>query len=200
VVLLKLTSLVENIFVTFGSFMSKIGSNPIKIEDGVTVSVDNSIVTVSGPKGELKVTVPEFITVKIEDGQVTIEIKDEEEAFQRSMHGTVRMLIANAVTGVKDGYKKKLEIHGVGFRVKPDGAGISMSLGLNHPVVIQPAEGITLEVPDETSIVVSGINKQLVGEFAAKIREIKKPEPYKGKGIRYEGEYVRRKSAKSAKA
>lgn len=180
--------------------MSKIGLNPIKIEDGVTVSVDATVVTVIGPKGELKVTLPEFINAKNEDGQIILEIQNVDEPHQRSMHGTTRMLIANAIEGVKNGYKKKLEIHGVGFRVKQEGTGISMSLGWNHPVVFQPVDGITLEVPDETTVIVSGIDKQLVGEYAAKIREIKKPEPYKGKGIRYEGEYVRRKSAKSAKA
>ncbi len=177
--------------------MSKIGLNPIKIEEGVTVTVDNSKVTVKGPLGELVTSFPNFLTVEV-NGDIMQVNRLNEEKFTKSMHGTIRSLIANMVVGVKTGYKKKLEIVGVGYRVKMEGNDISMNLGYNHPIKVAVPSNLKVEVPDESTIYVSGIDKQAVGLFAAKVREIKKPEPYKGKGIRYEGEYVRRKSAKSA--
>ncbi|KKR05655.1 MAG: 50S ribosomal protein L6 [candidate division WS6 bacterium GW2011_GWF2_39_15] len=179
--------------------MSKIGLNPITIEEGVEVTINGKEVTAKGPKGELKVTVPFKINVEVKDNQILLTRKDEMKQ-SKALHGTFRALVANIVNGVKNGYSKKLEVVGVGYRVRLDGTALVMNLGLNHPITMTPPEGITLDVPDETTIVVNGVDKQLVGEYAAKIRETKKPEPYKGKGIRYEGEYVRRKSAKASVA
>lgn len=179
--------------------MSKVGLNPIKIEDGVQVEIVDKVVTVKGPKGELKVELPWKLDAKVENGEVLVSV-DEANKIGKSLHGTFRMLIANSVEGVKNGFKKNLELVGVGYRARMEGADLILSLGLNHPVVFPTPEGLSVEVPEETKIIVSGIDKQKVGEHAARIRETRKPEPYKGKGIRYEGEYVRRKSAKSAVA
>jgi large subunit ribosomal protein L6 len=179
--------------------MSKIGINPIKIEDGVTVKIEKDTVVVNGPLGEIVVNYPESIKIVDEAGEIIVSRKNETKPA-KSMHGTVRMLVANAVLGVKNGYTRKLEIHGVGYRVAQEGVNISLSLGLNHAIKVEPIEGTELVVEDETTILVKGFDKQKVGEMAAKIRELKKPEPYKGKGIRYEDEYVRRKSAKVATA
>jgi large subunit ribosomal protein L6 len=179
--------------------MSKIGLDPIKIEDGVQVEVADKMVTVKGPKGELKVELPWKVNAEVKDGQVLVTIT-EEDKIGKSLHGTFRMLIANAMEGVKNGYIKNLELVGVGYRARMEGTSLVLNLGLNHPVKFDSPEGITVEVPEETKIIVSGIDKQKVGEHAARIREVRKPEPYKGKGIRYEGEYVRRKSAKAAVA
>lgn len=176
--------------------MSRIGLAPITIEDSVTVTVNKQDINVKGPKGEINLTLPGMLSVEVKDNEVVVARKGDSKQG-KSLHGTYRSLIANAITGVKDGFSKKLEIHGVGFRVAAKGAGISLSLGLNHPVEVDPLEGVTLTVEDETTILVEGYDKQKVGEMAAFIRELKKPEPYKGKGIRYEGEYVRRKSAKA---
>lgn len=175
--------------------MSRIGVQPVKIEDGVDVQVNDRNVVFKGPKGELTLELPEFINVKVEDGNVIVE-RVNETKVAKSLHGTIRSIVKNNVIGVKDGYEKKLEIIGVGYRVKPEGNGLSLSLGWTHPVVVEAPEGITFDIPDEVSITVSGIDKQLVGETAAKIRELRKPEPYKGKGVRYEGEYVKQKSPK----
>lgn len=177
--------------------MSRIGLKPIKIEEGVTVLINDSEVTVTGPKGEIKISLPADVAAEIKENEVLL-IAKEETKQSHSNHGTLRMIIANAVEGVKNGFEKKLELVGVGYRAKMEGLNLSMNLGWNHPVKVEPIEGITIEVPEETKIVIKGYNKQKVGEFAAKIREIRKPEPYKGKGIRYEGEYVRRKSSKSS--
>jgi large subunit ribosomal protein L6 len=179
--------------------MSKIGLDPVKIADGVQVEVADKMVTVKGPKGELKVELPWKVSAEVKDGQVLVTIS-EEDKIGKSLHGTFRMLIANAVEGVKNGYTKNLELVGVGYRARMEGTSLVLNLGLNHPVKFDSPEGITVEVPEETKIIVSGIDKQKVGEHAARIREVRKPEPYKGKGIRYEGEYVRRKSAKAAVA
>ncbi|WKZ30770.1 MAG: 50S ribosomal protein L6 [Candidatus Dojkabacteria bacterium] len=179
--------------------MSRVGINPIKIEEGVDVNINGNVVSVKGPKGEIVHTLPAELTVEVKDGQIVVGRKDDER-FSRSIHGTFRALLAGAVAGVKDGFEKKLELVGVGYRVRMEGANLSLSLGLTHPVVVEPVEGIQYEVPDEVTIIVKGHDKQKVGEVAARIREIKKPEPYKGKGIRYEGEYVRRKSAKAVTA
>ena len=177
--------------------MSRIGLKPIKIEEGVTVLINDSEVTVTGPKGEIKVSLPADVAAEIKENEIFLTAKEETKQ-SHSNHGTLRMIIANAVEGVKNGFEKKLELVGVGYRAKMEGLNLSMNLGWNHPVKVEPIEGITIEVPEETKIVIKGYNKQKVGEFAAKIREIRKPEPYKGKGIRYEGEYVRRKSSKSS--
>ncbi len=177
--------------------MSKIGYNPITIENGVEIKIDGSLVTAKGTKGELKVTLPKGITIEQKDNQLLVKRADEQKQT-KSFHGTFRSLVANMIEGVSKGFSKKLEVAGVGYRVRKDGNDLVMNLGWNHPVKITPPEGITIEAPDEVTIIVSGIDKQYVGEWAAKIREIKKKEPYKGKGIQYEGEVVRRKSAKSA--
>lgn len=177
--------------------MSRIGLQLIKIEDGVSVTYEGKEVTVKGPKGELKFTMPWKLDLEIADGVVKLVRKDN-EIETRAIHGTHRMIIANAMQGVKEGFKKNLELVGVGYRARLEGTTLVMNLGLNHPVKFDAPEGLAIEVPDETKIIISGIDKQKVGQFAAKIRAFKKPEPYKGKGIRYEGEYVRKKSSKAS--
>lgn len=177
--------------------MSRVGLNPITIEEGVQVSVEKNTVTVSGDGKELKIPFPEVLTVEVKDNVIQVNRKNEEKQ-SKSIHGTIRMLISNAIQGIKHGFEKKLELVGVGYRAKMEGNTLVMSLGLNHPVKMESPEGITIEVPEETKIVIKGYDKQKLGEVAAKIRATRKPEPYKGKGIRYEGEYVRRKSSKSS--
>ena len=179
--------------------MSRIGMQPITIEDGVTVSVNAGEVIVAGPKGELKTKLPAGIKVEVKENEVHVT-RESEDKQTKSVHGTIRSILDNNVKGVKEGFEKKLQLVGVGYRVAQQGANISMKLGWTHPIVVEPVDGITLEVPDETNIIVKGIDKQLVGEFAAKIREIRKPEPYKGKGIKYAEEVVRRKARKVATA
>jgi large subunit ribosomal protein L6 len=176
--------------------MSRIGLQEITIEDGVTVKKEKTSLTVTGSLGEIQIGLPEGIEVEIKDNILSV-ISEGKTKQDKSNHGTYRSLIQNAVTGVKEGFSKTLELVGVGYRARMEGAKLVMSLGLNHPVEVEPYEGIQIEVPEETKIVIKGFDKQKVGEFAAKIREVRKPEPYKGKGIRYEGEYVRRKSSKS---
>ena len=176
--------------------MSRVGLNPITIEEGVQVTVDGNIVTISGDSKELKISFPDVLTVDVNDNVVQVNRKDDEK-YSKSIHGTIRMLISNAIYGIKNGFEKKLELVGVGYRAKMEGTTLVMSLGLNHPVKFESPEGITIEVPEETKVILKGYDKQKLGEFAAKVRATRKPEPYKGKGIRYEGEYVRRKSSKS---
>ena len=180
----------------FGSQMSRIGLQEITIEDKVKVKLDDKTVTVTGPLGEIKVGLPRDLDVEIKDNIIKVIAKGESKQT-KSNHGTYRALIQNAVKGVKDGYSKTLELVGVGYRARMEGGKLIMSLGLNHPVEFETIEGIQLEVPEETKVIVKGHDKQKVGEFAAKIREVRKPEPYKGKGIRYQDEYVRRKSSKA---
>lgn len=177
--------------------MSKIGFHPVTIEEGVTVTISANEIVAKGPKGELKVVLPEGITVEQKENQLILGRTNEEKPT-KSLHGTFRSLVANIVRGVKEGFSKKMEVVGVGYRVRMEGTTLVMNLGWNHPVKVESPEGITIEAPDETTIVVTGIDKQRVGEVAAKIKSIRKPEPYKGKGIRYEGEYVKRKSAKAS--
>lgn len=179
--------------------MSRIGQEIIKIEDGVDISVDGLEVHIKGPLGEMKINLPEDLEIKIEGGEITLSRKNETKQA-KSNHGTYRMLINNAVYGVKNGYSKNLELVGVGYRARMEGGDLVMSLGWNHPIKMVAPEGVQVEVPEETKITVKGYDKQKVGEFAAKIREVRKPEPYKGKGVRYEGEYVRRKSSKASVA
>jgi len=179
--------------------MSRIGLEPIKIEEGINVTINGQEVVVASPKAEMKITLPEEITVEVKDNMINLVRKDETKQ-SKSNHGTYRMLIANAIEGLKNGFVKTLELVGVGYRARMEGEVLVMSLGWNHPVKVKPYEGIEIEVPNETKIIIKGYNKQKVGEMAAKIRGIRKPEPYKGKGIRYEGEYVRRKSSKSSVA
>ncbi|MCK9368720.1 50S ribosomal protein L6 [Candidatus Dojkabacteria bacterium] len=177
--------------------MSRVGLDPIKIEEGVTVKIENKDVTVTGPKGELKLSLPWEISVENTDGILNVK-RGNDEIKNKALHGTFRMIIANAIHGVKNGFEKKLELVGVGYRAKMEGTMLVLNLGLNHPIKFTPPVGIVISVPEETKITISGIDKQAVGEYAALVREVRKPEPYKGKGIRYEGEYVRRKNPKAA--
>jgi len=179
--------------------MSRIGFNPIQFTSDVTVTVEGQKCTVKGPKGELTITVPDVITVKVDGNEITLSRADEQET-SKALHGTFRAHIANMVKGVTEGFERKLELHGVGYRVKKEGDALSLTLGYNHPIIVEKPEGVEFDVPDEVTIIVKGIDKQLVHTTAAEIRELKKPEPYKGKGIRYEGEHVRRKTPKSVAA
>jgi large subunit ribosomal protein L6 len=177
--------------------MSRIGKQPIPIPDGVEVSIDADRVAVKGPKGELSERIPRDIEVVQEDGQLLVK-RPTDRGEHRALHGLTRSLVANMVTGVTDGYVKTLEIQGVGYRAQKKGSDLELALGFSHAVPITAPEGIEFEVPQPTRIVVRGISKQLVGEVAANIRKRRPPEPYKGKGIRYEGEYVARKVGKRA--
>jgi large subunit ribosomal protein L6 len=179
--------------------MSRIGRLPIPVPAGVEVTLDDRVVTVKGPKGTLSHTVARPITVAQEDGTVTVSRPDDERE-SRSLHGLTRSLIANMVTGVTEGFEKRLEIVGVGYRVLSKGpTQLEFQLGYSHPIVFDAPEGITFTVEGPTRFGVSGIDKQLVGEVAANIRKLRKPEPYKGKGVRYAGEVVRRKVGKAGK-
>ncbi|MCL1899885.1 MAG: 50S ribosomal protein L6 [Promicromonosporaceae bacterium] len=178
--------------------MSRIGRLPIDIPAGVDVKVDGQDVTVKGPKGQLSLTVAQPIQVKIEENQVLVSRPDDERN-SRSLHGLTRTLINNQIIGVTQGYSKGLEIVGTGYRVAQKGSSIEFALGFSHPVTVEPPAGISLTVEGNNKVTVSGIDKQAVGETAANIRKIKKPEPYKGKGIRYAGEVVRRKAGKAGK-
>jgi large subunit ribosomal protein L6 len=178
--------------------MSRIGRKPIVIPAGVEVTVNGSNITVKGPKGTLNSKIHPLMTVTVEDGQVVVtRPNDEKEA--RSLHGLTRTIIANMVEGVTNGYKKELEIQGVGYRAAKQGKDLVMNLGYSHQVIMPEVDGITIEVPDPLKIVINGIDKQRVGQFAAEVREKRPPEPYKGKGIRYVGEYVLRKEGKAGK-
>ena len=178
--------------------MSRIGRQPVAIPSGVTVNVDGQTVTVKGPKGELSHDVAAPITVaKGEDGIEVTRPNDERES--RSLHGLTRTLINNMVLGVTEGYEKRLEIHGTGYRVQARGSNLEFALGYSHPITVEPPAGITFAVENQTRFAVQGIDKQLVGEVAANIRKLRKPDPYKAKGIRYAGEQIRRKVGKAGK-
>ena len=178
--------------------MSRIGKQPIPVPSGVDVKIDGASVVVKGPKGELSQSFSELLTIELEDGNIVVTRPDDGREA-RSLHGLTRTLLANMVTGVSEGYSKNLEIVGVGYRATLKGSDLELALGFSHPVVVKPEPGITFEVPAPNKITVSGIDKQRVGQVAADIRKWRKPEPYKGKGVRYEGEYVRRKLGKAAK-
>jgi large subunit ribosomal protein L6 len=179
--------------------MSRIGRQPIEIPGGVEVIVgDGNVVTVKGPRGELSQRLHGSMRVVQEDGVVRVERPDD-EGPSRSLHGLTRSLLANMVEGVTKGFEKRLQIVGVGYRASMKGTDVELQVGYSHPVVVPRPEGIEFEVPTPTQVVVRGSDKQLVGEVAANIRKIRKPEPYKGKGIRYENEYVRKKAGKAAK-
>ncbi|WP_028279674.1 50S ribosomal protein L6 [Arthrobacter sp. H5] len=178
--------------------MSRIGRLPITVPAGVEVKVDGSIVSVKGSKGELSHSVPSPIAVSLEENTLTVS-RPNDERESRSLHGLTRTLISNMITGVTDGYKKDLEIVGTGYRVQAKGSDLEFALGYSHPVSVKAPTGITLTVAGPTKISVSGINKQQVGEVAANIRKLRKPDPYKGKGIRYAGEVIRRKVGKAGK-
>ena len=178
--------------------MSRIGRLPIPIGSAVTVDITGQHISVTGPKGTLVFDAPEPITVELSEGQVTVSRPDEERT-SRQLHGLTRTLINNMVVGVTEGYSKAMEISGTGYRVVAKGADLEFSLGYSHPVLVKAPEGITFQVDSPTKFKVSGIDKQLVGETAAKIRNLRKPDPYKGKGVRYEGEVIRRKAGKAGK-
>ena len=178
--------------------MSRIGKVPVPVPAGVDVQIDGAEITVTGPKGTLSHRVPAPIQVAQEDGTLVVTRPDDERA-SRSLHGLTRTLLANLVTGVTEGYTKRLEIVGTGYRVTAKGSDLEFALGFSHPVTVTPPQGITFAVEAPTRFSVSGIDKQQVGEVAANIRKIRKPEPYKGKGVRYAGEVVRRKVGKAGK-
>ncbi len=177
--------------------MSRIGRAPITVPGGVEFTYDTAVVTVKGPKGELQQRVPREMIVESADGVITVR-RPTDSAPHRSLHGLTRTLIANMVEGVTKGYEKRLEIVGVGYRASIKGDNLELLVGFSHPVTIEPLAGISFETPQATVVMVKGIDKQAVGETAAKIRAIRPPEPYKGKGIRYAGEYVQRKVGKRA--
>ncbi|GAA1715185.1 50S ribosomal protein L6 [Isoptericola hypogeus] len=178
--------------------MSRIGKLPVPVPAGVDVTISGALVTVKGPKGTLDHTVPAPITVSQDDGTLVVS-RPNDERDSRALHGLTRTLLANIVTGVTQGYEKKLEIVGTGYRVTAKGQSLEFALGFSHPVVVSAPEGITFAVESPTKFSVAGIDKQQVGEVAANIRKIRKPEPYKGKGVRYAGEVVRRKVGKAGK-
>ncbi|AZA12085.1 50S ribosomal protein L6 [Corynebacterium gerontici] len=178
--------------------MSRVGKAPIAIPSGVDVKIDGQHVEVKGPKGTLNVDVPAPINVAVEDGQIVVTRPDDHRK-NRSLHGLSRSLVNNIVVGVTDGYTIKMEIFGVGYRVQQKGQDLEFSLGYSHPVLIKAPEGITFAVDGNTKLSVSGIDKQKVGQIAANIRRLRKDDPYKGKGIRYEGEQIRRKVGKTGK-
>ena len=178
--------------------MSRIGRLPVTIPSGVNVSIDGQTVTVKGPKGELSHEVAAPITVAESDGSIEVT-RPNDERDSRSLHGLTRSLINNMVLGVTEGYEKKLEIHGTGYRVMAKGSNLEFALGYSHPITVEPPAGITFAVENQTRFSVQGIDKQLVGEVAANIRKLRKPDPYKAKGIRYAGEHIRRKVGKAGK-
>jgi large subunit ribosomal protein L6 len=177
--------------------VSRIGKQPISVPAGVLVAIDPGRVTVSGPKGELRREVPARMKVVQENGTIVVT-RPTDRGDDRALHGLTRTLIANMVEGVTNGFSKRLEIQGVGYRATLAGANLELQVGYSHPVRVTPREGISFEVPTPTQVIVRGIDKQVVGQTAAEIRKVRPPEPYKGKGIRYEGEYVRRKVGKRA--
>ena len=178
--------------------MSRIGKMPIAVPSGVDVTVEGATIKVKGSKGELSRTLSDRVSIDLADGTLTVNrVDDSREA--RALHGLTRALVFNMVTGVAEGYTKSLEIQGVGYRAAMKGSDLELQVGFSHPVVVEAPEGITFEVPEPTRINVSGIDKELVGQVAADIRKIRPPEPYKGKGIRYVCEYVRRKAGKAGK-
>ena len=178
--------------------MSRIGKMPIPVPAGVEVKIDGNDVSVKGPKGQLALTVADPITVALEDGKVIVTRPDDER-ISRSLHGLTRTLISNQIVGVTEGYSKALEIVGTGYRVTAKGSDIEFALGYSHPILVKAPAGITFTIDGNTKVTVSGIDKQAVGEVAANLRKLRKPEPYKGKGVRYAGEVVRRKAGKSGK-
>ena len=178
--------------------MSRIGKKPIEIPAGVTVTNNNNTVTVKGPKGELTRSFNADIEIKVEENIITVS-RPSDAKEHRALHGTTRALLSNMVEGVSKGFEKSLELIGVGYRAQKQGKKLVLNVGYSHPVEIEPEEGIEVEVPANTKIIVKGTDKERVGALAANIRDVRPPEPYKGKGIRYEGEFVRRKEGKTGK-
>jgi large subunit ribosomal protein L6 len=179
--------------------VSRVGKNPIAVPDAVKVSMDNGRISAKGPKGELSAAIHPLISVAIEANQVVVS-RSKEAKLDRSLHGTMRACINNLVVGVSDGYKKTLEMVGVGFRAEMRAEKLLLNVGFSHPILFFPPKGITITVESATQFSVEGIDKQLVGQIAAKLRRIRPPEPYKGKGIKYQGEHIKRKAGKTAKA
>jgi large subunit ribosomal protein L6 len=177
--------------------MSRIGKTPIEIPAGVSVSIDPGRVMVNGPLGELTQRLPQRMKIEQADGEIVVT-RPTERGDDRALHGLTRSLVANMIEGVTKGFEKRLEIQGVGYRAALRGQSLELSVGFSHPVVVDPPAGITFEVPSATEVLVKGIDKQQVGQTASEVRAVRPPEPYKGKGIRYEGEYVRRKVGKRA--
>lgn len=176
--------------------MSRIGKKPIAVPAGVEVKIDGHTVTVKGPKGTLSRTLNEGMDIKMENNEILVS-RPNDEIKNRSLHGLTRTLINNMIVGVTQGFEKKLEIQGVGYNAQMQGKNLKLALGFSHPVIITPPEGITITTPSSVVILVSGADKEMVGQVAAEIRAWREPEPYKGKGIRYSGEYVRRKAGKT---
>lgn len=176
--------------------MSRIGRMPIPVPAGVAVKIDGSFVSVKGPKGELSRELPKDIKIEQADGNIVVS-RPSDDKIHRSLHGLTRTLVANMVTGVTQGFTKNLEIAGVGYRAAKTGTKLNLTLGFSHPVEVEPPKGITIDVPAPNKIVISGIDKEAVGALAAQIRSIREPEPYKGKGVKYEGEVIRRKIGKA---
>jgi large subunit ribosomal protein L6 len=177
--------------------LSRIGKQPIELPSGVNVAISPGRVQVNGPLGELSQNVPARMQISQEDGTLVVK-RPTERGDDRALHGLTRSLLANMVEGVTKGFEKRLELQGVGYRASLRGTDLELNVGYSHPVVVKPPQGISFEVPEATSVLVKGIDKQQVGEIAAQVRKVRPPEPYKGKGIRYEGEYVRRKVGKRA--
>ncbi len=177
--------------------MSRIGNNPINIPEKVKLNMNANHLDIQGPKGKMQITIPNGLEYKLDNNIVTLSRENDEKKL-KSLHGLTRALIVNAVEGVSNGIKKTLKIEGVGFKVEMKGKNLMLSLGFSHPIVVIPPEGVDIVAPNPTTIEINGFDKQLVGETAAVIRKLRKPEPYKGKGIRYEGEFVRRKAGKTA--
>ena len=178
--------------------MSRIGKKPIEIPAGVSVDLKDNSITIKGPKGELSRQLHSEVIVKVEDNQSVVE-RPSDNKLHRSLHGTTRSIVSNMVEGVTNGFQKSLELIGVGYRATKSGSKLVLNVGYSHPVEIEPEQGIEIEVPANTKVIVRGIDKERVGAIAANIRSVRAPEPYKGKGIRYEGEYVRRKEGKTGK-
>ncbi|CAH8249771.1 50S ribosomal protein L6 [Paenibacillus melissococcoides] len=178
--------------------MSRIGRKPITVPGGVTVTLDNSVITIKGPKGILSRELHKDMKVSIEENVIHVE-RPSDNKLHRSLHGTTRSIISNMVNGVTEGFSKTLELVGVGYRANKTGNKLVLNVGYSHPVEITPEEGIEFELPAQTKIIVKGIDKERVGEYAAKIRSVREPEPYKGKGIKYEGERILRKEGKAGK-
>ena len=176
--------------------MSRIGRMPVAIPAGVTVKIDGNVVTVKGPKGEITKAMHPDMHIEVEGAEVLVK-RPSEDKLHKSLHGLTRSLVHNMVVGVTEGYTKTLEIQGVGYRCAKEGKNLNLTVGYSHPVLISEIEGITIDVPAPNKIIISGIDKQAVGQFAAEVREKRPPEPYKGKGIRYVGEVVRRKEGKT---
>ncbi|MDT8862276.1 50S ribosomal protein L6 [Alkalihalobacillus sp. MEB130] len=178
--------------------MSRIGKKPVEVPSGVTITLDGTLLTVKGPKGELQRNLHEDMKINIEENQVTVE-RPSDNKEHRALHGTTRSLINNMVEGVTKGFERSLELVGVGYRATKSGQKLVLNVGYSHPVEIVPEQGIEIEVPANTKVIVKGIDKERVGALASNIRSVRLPEPYKGKGIRYEGEYIRRKEGKTGK-